>query len=151
MLQKLKITSYAFLLFLFGFMLITVSPVFAVDGAAFDKHEVAQIERIPFSKGQKSIKSLNKNQIETINRAGQNYSKSEECTRHLQTFIDYFDNAAETAQSLIRLEKERANNQGRPIADLSPHVDNLIESVDAFRSRLEKSCNLKGLGRNLIR
>ena len=115
------------------------------------EYEVAQIEGVPFLQRQNSIKSLNKKQIEAINTAGKNYSKPEECTRHLQTFIDYFDNAAETAQSLIRLEKERANNQGRPIADLSPHVDNLIESVDAFRSRLEKSCNLKGLGRNLIR
>ena len=147
--QQLKFT-YCAIMIVLATVFILPDNIEAIQ-AIEDEYEVAQIERIPFSKGKKSIKSLNRNQIEAINTVGQNYSQSEECTRHLQTFIDYFDNAAETAQSLIRLEKERANNQGRPIADLSPHVDNLIESVDAFRSRLEKSCNLKGLGRDLER
>jgi hypothetical protein len=35
MLQKLKITTYVFILFLFGFTLITVSPVFAEDSPEF--------------------------------------------------------------------------------------------------------------------
>jgi myosin heavy subunit len=35
MLPKLKITSCAFILFLFGFTLFTVAPVFAADSAAF--------------------------------------------------------------------------------------------------------------------
>ena len=33
MLQKFKITPYAIILFLFGFTLITVSPVFAQQGS----------------------------------------------------------------------------------------------------------------------
>ena len=39
MLQKLKITTYVFILCLFGLTLITVSPIFAEDSAAIDKCE----------------------------------------------------------------------------------------------------------------
>ena len=39
MLQKLKITTYVFILCLFGLTLITVSPIFAEDNAAIDKCE----------------------------------------------------------------------------------------------------------------
>ena len=39
MLQKLKITTYVFILCLFGLTLITVSPIFAADSAAIDKCE----------------------------------------------------------------------------------------------------------------
>ena len=39
MLQKLKITTYVFILCLFGLRLITVSPIFAEDSAAIDKCE----------------------------------------------------------------------------------------------------------------
>ena len=37
MLQELKITTYVFILCLFGLTLITVSPIFAEDSAAIDK------------------------------------------------------------------------------------------------------------------
>jgi hypothetical protein len=39
MLQKLKITTYVFILCLFGLTLITVSPIFAEDSAAIDNCE----------------------------------------------------------------------------------------------------------------
>jgi hypothetical protein len=39
MLQKLKITTYVFILCLFGLTLITVSPIFAEDSATIDKCE----------------------------------------------------------------------------------------------------------------
>ena len=39
MLQKIKITTYVFILCLFGLTLITVSPIFAGDSAAIDKCE----------------------------------------------------------------------------------------------------------------
>jgi len=39
MLQKLKITTYVFILCIFGLTLITVSPIFAEDSAAIDKCE----------------------------------------------------------------------------------------------------------------
>mgnify|MGYP003960879429 FL=1 len=39
MLQKLKITTYVFILCLFGLTLITVSPIFAEDSTAIDKCE----------------------------------------------------------------------------------------------------------------
>ena len=39
MLQKLKITTYVFILCLFGLTLITVSPIFAENSAAIDKCE----------------------------------------------------------------------------------------------------------------
>ena len=39
MLQKLKITTYVFILCLFGLTLITVSPIFAEDSAAIEKCE----------------------------------------------------------------------------------------------------------------
>ena len=39
MLQKLKITTYVFILCLFGLTLITVSPIFAEDSVAIDKCE----------------------------------------------------------------------------------------------------------------
>ena len=39
MLQKIKITTYVFILCLFGLTLITVSPIFAEDSAAIDNCE----------------------------------------------------------------------------------------------------------------
>jgi hypothetical protein len=39
MLQKLKITTYVFIVCLFGLTLITVSPIFAEDSVAIDKCE----------------------------------------------------------------------------------------------------------------
>jgi hypothetical protein len=39
MLQKLKITTYVFILCLFGLTLITVSPIFAEDSATIDNCE----------------------------------------------------------------------------------------------------------------
>jgi hypothetical protein len=39
MLQKLKITTYVFILCLFGLTLITVSPIFAEDSLAIEKCE----------------------------------------------------------------------------------------------------------------
>ena len=39
MLQKLKITTYVFILCIFGLTLITVSPIFAEDSAEIDKCE----------------------------------------------------------------------------------------------------------------
>jgi hypothetical protein len=39
MLQKLKVTTYVFILCLFGLTLITVSPIFAEDSTAIDKCE----------------------------------------------------------------------------------------------------------------
>ena len=56
MLQKLKITTYVFILCLFGLTLITVSPIFAEDSAAIDKCENISKHR----RGKRFVRSMDK-------------------------------------------------------------------------------------------
>ena len=56
MLQKLKITTYVFILCLFGLTLITVSPIFAEDSAAIDKCENISKHR----RGKRFVRSTDK-------------------------------------------------------------------------------------------
>ena len=56
MLQKLKITTYVFILCLFGLTLITVSPIFAEDSAAIDKCENMSKHR----RGKRFVRSTDK-------------------------------------------------------------------------------------------
>jgi hypothetical protein len=56
MLQKLKITTYVFILCIFGLTLTTVSPIFAEDSAAFDKCENISKHR----RGKRFVRSTDK-------------------------------------------------------------------------------------------
>ena len=67
MLQKFKIATCAFILCLFGLTLITVSPVFAVDSAAFD--ECQQIQPNGTFRGMKQKKNCFRDLARALNAA----------------------------------------------------------------------------------
>ena len=54
MLQKIKITTYVFILCLFGLTLITVSPIFAEDSAAIDECDSGKMSK--HSRGRRFVR-----------------------------------------------------------------------------------------------
>ena len=126
MLQKFKITSCAFILVLFGFSLMTVSPVFAVDGDGF-----TVCDGMPEAASKLScFKDLARSLRAAVEEAA-NASRSQEAA------VD----DAEGTKELLKLQIEEINGwleeKDARISDLQEQIADLQEQFSTASSELQ--------------